>query len=281
MSGSSDRHIASLELQVTALKAERDMLKRRRKSNEEVKERLYQRIRDLEANLVERDVYEAEGRLPPEQAALIRHLKVVERCIDDGPREYSYAESDNCSFCGAWDVCKRDCEWLALQFDRKPVETMTKIHTWALEENKRRPNPTFVRYRNDQTDAARYSILTAEQIRQANEVVERSRAETLSNVRVYTNPNVAPGRVYLIQNQMFAQPSAQAPSFESLENRVLNNMTPEERERIRNEGLMREIAFRLKVDEINGTNLFPRQTEYLGRFPDADEVAPSDDDDVP
>lgn len=101
---------------------------------------LEQRVADLEAKLVERDVYEAQQILPPEQAALIKHLATVERCIEEGPREAHYADDSECQFCGCREGGghEKTCAWLALQFDRKPAETMAMVEGWAWEENARR-----------------------------------------------------------------------------------------------------------------------------------------------
>lgn len=181
---------------------------------------LEQRVADLEAKLVERDVYEAQQILPPEQAALIKHLATVERCIEEGPREAHYADDSECQFCGCREGGghEKTCAWLALQFDRKPVETMAMVEGWAWEENDRRDR-------------------------------ERARAMTPrwpapGSVRVETSPFVPPGTAYVFQ------PGA---------------------------GLESEIALRLKMDEINGTGLYPKPD--LG-IPDT-AVAPPDDEDVP
>lgn len=99
--------------------------------------KLEQRILDLEAKLVQRDVYEAEQRLPPEHAVLIKHLATVERCINEGPVTYHYAEESDCSFCGEWQGHTRDCAWLALQLDRG-VTSIDDIHAVALQEHERR-----------------------------------------------------------------------------------------------------------------------------------------------
>jgi hypothetical protein len=185
-----------------------------------------------EKKLVERDVYEAQQLLPPEQAALIKHLATVERCIEEGPVDYSYAESSECTFCLEWQTGahKKDCAWVLLQFDRKPEATMTMVHEHALREDddwKRRKTTRI----NRPTMDGHFHTMTGEALRQANEVVERSRAETLGNVRVYENPLVAPGRVYLMQN-------------------LAPYMNPLEVTRV-----------------IEGSEPFPRQTEYLGKFP--------------
>lgn len=103
---------------------------------------LEQRVADLEAKLVERDVYEAQQILPPEQAALIKHLATVERCIEEGREEFhGYDIEVRCIFCHRDDEeysHEKDCAWLALQFDRKPAETMALVEGWAWEENDRR-----------------------------------------------------------------------------------------------------------------------------------------------
>ncbi len=98
------------------------------------------RIKDLEAKLVERDVYEAQQILPPEQAALIKHLATVERCIEEGRFDDGYDADRYCLFCSEYiDNNERshtkNCAWLALQFDRKPAETMALVEGWAWEEN--------------------------------------------------------------------------------------------------------------------------------------------------
>ena len=100
--------------------------------------KLEQRILDLEAKLVQRDVYEAEQRLPPEHAVLIKHLATVERCITEGPVTYHYAEESDCSFCGEWQGHTRDCAWLALQFERGVTSVIDDIHAVALQEHERR-----------------------------------------------------------------------------------------------------------------------------------------------
>lgn len=100
--------------------------------------KLEQRILDLEAKLVQRDVYEAEQRLPPEQAVLIKHLKTVEQCIDEGPVTYHYAEESYCSFCDEWEGHKRDCAWVELQLDRGSTKVMGALYDAALSENGRR-----------------------------------------------------------------------------------------------------------------------------------------------
>lgn len=192
---------------------------------------LEQRVADLEAKLVERDVYEAQQILPPEQAALIKHLATVEQCIEEGPVNYHHAEESDCSFCARIEGHDKDCAWLALQFDRKPAETMALVEGWAWEENARR-------------DSERARAMTPHRPMTATEASLRRSLYGLGNVRVETSPFVPPGTAYVFQ------PGA---------------------------GLESEIALRLKMDEINGTGLYPKPD--LG-IPDT-AVAPPDDEDVP
>lgn len=194
---------------------------------------LEQRVADLEAKLVERDVYEAQQILPPEQAALIKHLATVERCIEEGPREAHYADDSECQFCGCREGGghEKTCAWLALQFDRKPIETMAMVEGWAWEENDRR-------------DRTRARAMAPRRPMTATEASLRQSLYRLGNVRFETSPFVPPGTAYVFQ------PGA---------------------------GLESEIALRLKMDEINGTGLYPKPD--LG-IPDT-AVAPPDDEDVP
>lgn len=148
--------------------------------------KLEQRIVDLEAKLVQRDVYEAEQRLPPEHAVLIKHLATVERCIAEGPVTYHYAEESDCSFCGEWQGHTRDCAWFALQFERGVTSVIDDIHAVALREHERRERTIYAR-----------RALSPEDIARAAQAVERSREQTTGNMHVYTNPNVAPGTIYL------------------------------------------------------------------------------------
>lgn len=201
---------------------------------------LEQRVADLEAKLVERDVYEAQQILPPEQAALIKHLATVERCIEEGPREAHYADDSECQFCGCREGGghEKTCAWLALQFDRKPIETMAMVEGWAWEENDRRD-----RTRARAMTPHRPMTATEASLRRTEASLRRS-LYGLGNVRVQTSPLVPPGTAYVFQ------PGA---------------------------GLESEIALRLKMDEINGTGLYPKPD--LG-IPDT-AVAPPDDEDVP
>jgi len=96
-------------------------------------------LREAEAKLVERDVYEAQQILPPEQATLIKHLATVERCIEHGRLKGYDLEDRWCVFCEEYmDDHTKDCAWLALQFDRKPAETMAMVEGWAWDEDARR-----------------------------------------------------------------------------------------------------------------------------------------------
>lgn len=194
---------------------------------------LEQRVADLEAKLVERDVYEAQQILPPEQAALIKHLATVERCIEEGRYDVDGMDPDDmyCGFCARIEGHDKTCAWLALQFDRKPAETMALVEGWAWEENARR-------------DRTRARAMTPHRPMTATEASLRQSLYGLGNVRVETSPLVPPGTVYVFQ------PGA---------------------------GLESEIALRLKMDEINGTGLYPKPD--LG-IPDT-AVAPPDDEDVP
>ena len=213
MSDAADRRIAELEQRVKELGWENDNLRKSRevlgKQSAELHDRDLRHIESLRKQLVERDVYEAQQILPPEQAALIKHLATVERCIEEGPREAHYADDSECQFCGCREGGghEKTCAWLALQFDRKPAETMAMVEGWAWEENARR---------------------------------DRERARAMAPRR----PFVPPGTAYVFQ------PGA---------------------------GLESEIALRLKMDEINGTGLYPKPD--LG-IPDT-AVAPPDDEDVP
>lgn len=131
MSDAADRRIAELEMQI-------ESLERRCENQVGIMDRDRARIKELEAKLVQRDVYEAEARLPPEHAVLIKHLATVERCITEGPVTYHYAEESDCSFCGEWQGHTRDCAWFALQMDRGVTSVVDDIHAVALQENERR-----------------------------------------------------------------------------------------------------------------------------------------------
>ena len=188
------------------------------KQSAELHDRDLRHIESLRKQLVERDVYEAQQILPPEQAALIKHLATVERCIEEGP--YGVADYDDrqCSFCDWDDVHAKGCAWLALQFDRKPAETMALVEGWAWDENDRR-------------DRVRAAAMTPR---------EQGPALTMMGL----NEMLKAATAYVFQ------PGA---------------------------GLESEIALRLKMDEINGTGLYPKPD--LG-IPDT-AVAPPDDEDVP
>jgi len=164
--------------------------------------KLEQRIKELEAKLVQRDVYEAEQRLPPEHAVLIKHLATVERCIAEGPVTYYYtrAEDSDCSFCGEWQGHTRDCAWFALQFERGVTSVIDDIHAVALREDERRERQRMP------IAGHSHRALSPEDLARAAQAVERSREQTIGNMRVYTNPNVAPGTVFVMQPNSFMNP---------------------------------------------------------------------------
>lgn len=212
VSDAADRRIAELESEARAAKG-------RLLTSYDHSDRLMLRIKELEAKLVERDVYEAQQILPPEQAALIKHLATVERCIDNGGVVGDDGDQD-CPFCHEYEYEHhlKDCAWLALQFDRKPIETMAMVEGWAWGENDRR---------------------------------DRDRA------RAMTPREQGPALTMMGLNEMLK--AATAYVFQP------------------GAGLESEIALRLKMDEINGTGLYPKPD--LG-IPDT-AVAPPDDEDVP
>ncbi len=220
-------------MQVGALRMRNGELEKFGEQSIELQHRDLTRIKELEAKLVERDVYEAQQILPPEQAALIKHLATVERCIEEGPREAHCDGDSECQFCGCREGGghEKTCAWLALQFDRKPAETMAMVEGWAWDENDRR-------------DRERARAMALRRPMTATEASLRQSLYRLGNVRVETSPFVPPGTAYVFQ------PGA---------------------------GLESEIALRLKMDEINGTGLYPKPD--LG-IPDT-AVAPPDDEDVP
>jgi hypothetical protein len=193
MSDAADRRIAELEQRVKELGWENANLRKSREMNEKINTELRDRdlahIEHLRKQLVERDVYEAEQRLPPEQAALIRHLATVERCIAEGPR--LRAEESDCSFCGEWQGHTRDCAWFALQFERGVTSVIDDIHAVALYEHERRERTIYAR--------PAHRALSPEDLARAAQAVERSREQTIGNMRVYTNPNVAPGTVFVMR----------------------------------------------------------------------------------
>ena len=238
VSDAADRRIAELEMQVGALRMRNGELEKFGERSIELQHRDLTRIKDLEAKLVERDVYEAQQILPPEQAALIKHLATVERCIEEGRYDVDGMDPDDmyCGFCARIEGHDKTCAWLALQFDRKPAETMALVEGWAWEENARR-------------DRERAAAMTPREQGPAltmmglNEMLKAAWPAP-GSVRVQTSPLVPPGTAYVFQ------PGA---------------------------GLESEIALRLKMDEINGTGLYPKPD--LG-IPDT-AVAPPDDEDVP
>jgi hypothetical protein len=206
MSDAADRRIADLEALAGQLRAHIRAIENHNTNQ-------YKTIKEIEKKLVERDVYEAQQILPPEQAALIKHLATVERCIEDGRQEISgYDIEVRCVFCQRDEAEPHDktCAWLALQFDRKPEATMEMVHEYALSKHE-----SWKRWQKAKDDPRPLHTMIGlsewlandpENDRRANEVVERSRAETLGNMRVYENPLVAPGRVYLMQNAAYMNP---------------------------------------------------------------------------
>ena len=205
MSDAADHRIADLEYEL--------MLRDQRISRYEVTSNtrlaetrsLEQRIAELEAKLVQRDVYEAEQRLPPEHAVLIKHLATVERCITEGPVTYHYAEESDCSFCGEWQGHTRDCAWFALQFERGVTSVIDDIHAVALQEHERRERQRMPReparpgatleqmnniFREMYGPMVRPMTATEAAIRQQNNLA-------FGNTRIEVNPLVPPGNVYL------------------------------------------------------------------------------------
>jgi len=206
MSDAADRRIAELEQRVKELGWENANLRKacdmERKISKELHDRDLAHIESLRKQMVQRDVYEAEQRLPPEHAVLIKHLATVERCITEGPVTYHYAEESDCSFCGEWQGHTRDCAWLALQMDRGITSVIDDIHAVALREGRARCG-LFAFGRPHQ---AAIGALSPEDIARAAQAVERSREQTIGNMRVYTNPNVAPGTVFVMQPNSFMNP---------------------------------------------------------------------------
>ena len=139
MSDAADRRIAELERELAQLRSGNISMQAHERQLLALQQRDLAHIELLRKQLVERDVYEAQQILPPEQATLIKHLATVERCIEHGRLEGYDLEDHWCVFCeGYMDDHTKDCAWLALQFDRKPAETMAMVEAWAWEENERR-----------------------------------------------------------------------------------------------------------------------------------------------
>jgi len=139
MSDAADRRIAELERELAQLRSGNISMQAHERQLLALQQRDLAHIELLRKQLVERDVYEAQQILPPEQATLIKHLATVERCIEHGRLEGYDLEDHWCVFCeGYMDDHTKDCAWLALQFDRKPAETMAMVEGWAWEENARR-----------------------------------------------------------------------------------------------------------------------------------------------
>ena len=204
MSDAADRRIAELEQRVKELGWENANLRKacdmERKISKELHDRDLAHIESLRKQMVQRDVYEAEQRLPPEHAVLIKHLATVERCITEGPVTYHYAEESDCSFCGEWQGHTRDCAWFALQFERGVTSVIDDIHAVALREDERRERQRMP------IAGHSHRALSPEDLARAAQAVERSREQTIGNMRVYTNPNVAPGTVFVMQPNSFMNP---------------------------------------------------------------------------
>lgn len=216
MGDAADRRIAELEESERVLKANSKWL------NDTIDD-MSKTIASLRKQLVERDVYEAQQILPPEQAALIKHLATVERCIEEGPVSYRYAESSECQFCTEWQTGAhtRECAWLALQFDRKPEATMTMVHEHALNEHEtweRRQKPSASGMTATMLNIMRenyYGPPNPEDLRRARLAVDTSREDLADSSRygitVVTNPLVPLGAVYAMQPSTFVLPPEARP----------------------------------------------------------------------
>ena len=258
MSDAADRRIAELEQRVKELGWENDNLRKSRevlwKQSAELHDRDLRHIESLRKQLVERDVYEAQQILPPEQAALIKHLATVERCIEEGRYDVDGMDPDDmyCGFCARIEGHDKTCAWLALQLDRKPAETMAMVEGWAWEENARRDRDRARAMTPRRLQGPALTMMGLNEMLKNTwpAPVQEVYAESplLNSIRghmhVQASPFVPPGTAYVFQ------PGA---------------------------GLESEIALRLKMDEINGTGLYPKPD--LG-IPDT-AVAPPDDEDVP
>ena len=202
MSDAADRLIADLEQRVKELGWENANLRKARevqwRTDAELRDRDLAHIASLRKQLVERDVYEAQQILPPEQAALIKHLATVERCIEHGRLEGYDLEDHWCVFCEEYmDDHTKDCAWLALQFDRKPAETMAMVEGWAWEENDRRdreraramtPRPPATQRQAGRT--MNFGLPYPEPL---------SADEMRGHFNVTTSPFVPPGKVYVLE----------------------------------------------------------------------------------
>jgi len=225
MSDAADRLIADLEQRVKELGWENANLRKARevqwRTDAELRDRDLAHIASLRKQLVERDVYEAQQILPPEQAALIKHLATVERCIEHGRLEGYDLEDHWCVFCEEYmDDHTKDCAWLALQFDRKPAETMAMVEGWAWEENDRRdreraramtPRPPATQRQAGRT--MNFGLPYPEPL---------SADEMRGHFNVTTSPFVPPGNV-LITNILETEPKPatvtldEAPQHQGLE----------------------------------------------------------------
>lgn len=74
--------------------------------------------------------------------------------------------------------------------DRGVTSVLDDIHAVALREHERRKRTIYVR--------PAHRTLSPEELERARQVVERSREQTIGEMRVYANPNVAPGTVFLM-----------------------------------------------------------------------------------
>ena len=224
---------------------------------------LEQRIAELEAKLVQRDVYEAEARLPPEHAVLIKHLATVERCIAEGPVTYHYAEESDCSFCGEWQGHTRDCAWFALQMDRGITSVIDDIHAVALREHERREQQRMPGHSHRQTPAA---------LEQLNNIFREMYG---NGMRVEANPFVPPGTVYLTNLSDFRGIPAPRQGA-GLESPIAMQMRLEAEEALRQEPaqLVQSDWHVLTPEE-----RYQDSGGVAGSAPSA--VAPPDDEDVP
>lgn len=260
MSEAADRRIADLEMHIKDLE-------RRCENQVGIIDRDLARIKELEAKLVQRDVYEAEQRLPPEHAVLIKHLATVERCINEGPVTYHYAEESDCSFCGEWQGHTRDCAWLALQMDRGVKSVIDDIHAVALQEHERRERTIYAR--------PAHRALSPEDLARAAQAVERSREQTIGNMRVYTNPNVAPGTVFVMRPSDFRGIPALRQGA-GLESPIAMQM------RLEAEAALRQEPAQLVQSDwhvLTPEERYEDSGGVAGSAPSA--VAPPDDEDVP
>ena len=148
------------------------------------------------------------ARLPPEHAVLIKHLANVERCIESGGSVGDDGDEE-CPFCNhyEYEFHGRGCAWLALQFDRKPEDTMSMVHETALREHARRERQRMPReparpgatleqmnniFREMYGPMVRPMTATEAAIRQQNDM-----RMGLGDTRIEVNPLVPPGSVLI------------------------------------------------------------------------------------